>query len=87
MLALGHPYVRYRFQRVVVNDCYSQWLYANLGVPQEPLQRGTLCRLYKSMVLPNIKYCNIIYNNCTLRDSIAIEQVQRRAALVCTVDC
>ena len=48
------------------------------------LPRGTLCSLYKSMVLPIIKYCDIIYDNCTVRDSIAIEQVQRRAALVCT---
>ena len=36
------------------------------------------------MVLPIIEYCDIIYDNCTVRDSIAIEQVQRRAALVCT---
>ena len=48
------------------------------------LPRGTLCSLYKSMVLPIIEYCDIIYDNCTVRDSIAIEQVQRRAALVCT---
>ena len=48
------------------------------------LRRGTLCSLYKSMVLPIIEYCDIIYDNCTVRDSIAIEQVQRRAALVCT---
>ena len=36
------------------------------------------------MVLPIIEYCDIIYGNCTVRDSISIEQVQRRAALVCT---
>ena len=48
------------------------------------LPRGTLCSLYKSMVLPIIEYCDIIYDNCTVRDSIAIEQVQRRAALVYT---
>ena len=44
------------------------------------LPRGTLCSLYKSMVLPIIEYCDIIFDNCTVRDSIAIEQVQRRVA-------
>ena len=29
------------------------------------LPRGTLCLLYKSMVLPIIEYCDIIYDNCT----------------------
>ena len=36
------------------------------------------------MVLPIIEYCDITYDNCTVRELIAIEQVQRRAALVCT---
>ena len=36
------------------------------------------------MVLPIIEFCDNIYDNCTVWDSIAIEQVQRRASLVCT---
>ena len=40
--------------------------------------------LYKTMILPILEYCDIIYDNCTVRESAALEQVQRRAALVCT---
>ena len=49
-----------------------------------PRGRPTFCSLYKSMVLHIIEYCDIIYDNCTVRDSIPIEQVQSRAALVFT---
>ena len=48
------------------------------------LPRGSLSSLYKTMVLPIIEYCDVIYDNCTIRQSLALEQVQRRAALVCT---
>ena len=48
------------------------------------LPRRSLCSLYKSMVLPIIEYCDVIYDNCTLRNSLHLENVQRRAALVCT---
>ena len=40
--------------------------------------------LYKTTILPILEYCDIIYDNCTVRESAALEQVQRRAALVCT---
>ena len=36
------------------------------------------------MVLLIIEYCNVIYDNCSLKDSIAIENIQRRAASICT---
>ena len=36
------------------------------------------------MILPILKYCDIIYDNCTVRESAALEEVQWRAALVCT---
>lgn len=48
------------------------------------LPRRSLCSLYNSMVLPVLEYCDIIYDNCTLRNSLDLENVQRRAALVCT---
>lgn len=48
------------------------------------LPRGTLSNLYKTMVLPIIEYCDVIYDNCSLNLAMALEQVQRRAALVCT---
>lgn len=48
------------------------------------LPRRSLCSLYTTMVLPLIEYCDVIYDNCTLRQSLDIENVQRRAALVCT---
>lgn len=48
------------------------------------LPRRSLCSLYKTMVIPIIEYCDIIYDNCTIRHSLALENIQRRAALVCT---
>jgi len=48
------------------------------------LPRRSLCSLYTSMVLPVLEYCNIIYDNCTLRNCLDLENAQRRAALVCT---
>jgi len=48
------------------------------------LPRRSLCSLYKTMVLPIIEYCDIIYDNCTLRNALDLENVQRKAALVCT---
>ena len=49
------------------------------------LPRSGLSSLYKTMILPILEYCDIIYDNCTVRESAAFEQVQGRAALVCTV--
>ena len=48
------------------------------------LPRRALCSLYKTMVLPIIEYCDVIYDNCTIKHSLALENTQRRAALVCT---
>ena len=48
------------------------------------LPRSGLSSLYKTMILPISEYCDIIYDNCTVRESAALKQVQRRAALVCT---
>lgn len=48
------------------------------------LPRRSLCSLYVTMVLPIIEYCDIIYDNCTVRNALDLENTQRRAALVCT---
>lgn len=48
------------------------------------LPRRSLCSLYTNMVLPIIEYCDVIYDNCSMKDSLALENVQRRAALMCT---
>ena len=48
------------------------------------LPRSGLSSLYKTMILSILEYCDIIYDNCTVRKSAALEQVQRRAALSCT---
>ncbi len=48
------------------------------------LPRRSLCSLYTTMVLPIIEYCDIIYDNCTVRNALDLENTQRRAALVCT---
>ena len=49
------------------------------------LPRFSLCSIYKTLVRPAIEYCNVIYDNCTMNESMEFEKVQRRAALVCTV--
>ena len=48
------------------------------------LPRFSLCSIYKTLVRPIIEYCNVIYDNCTMNESMELEKVQRRAALVCT---
>ena len=48
------------------------------------LPRNALCALYKSMLLPVIEYCDVIFDNCTIRAALALENVQRWAALACT---
>ncbi len=48
------------------------------------LPRRSLCSLYKTMVLPIIEYCDVIYDNCTISNALALENTQRRAALICT---
>ena len=48
------------------------------------LPRRALCSLYTNMVLPIIEYCDVIYDNCTIRDALKLEQLQRKAALICT---
>ena len=46
--------------------------------------RSALEKLYKTMVRPILEYGDIIYDNCPAKTSIAIERVQRRAAIICT---
>ena len=48
------------------------------------LPRFSLCSIYKTLVRPIIEYCNVIYDNCTMNESMELEKVQRCAALVCT---
>ena len=36
------------------------------------------------MLLPVIEYCDSIFDNYTIRAALALENVQRRAALACT---
>ena len=56
-----------------------------LNFVKHRLPRSGLSSLYKTMILPILEYCDIIYDNCTVRESAALEHVQRRrAALVCT---
>lgn len=48
-----------------------------------PDAHSVLC-IKQTMVLLILEYCDVIYNSCTIRDALALEQLQRRAALVCT---
>ena len=46
--------------------------------------RATLIKLYFSMIRPIIEYGSILYDNLTLSDEHRLENLQRRAALICT---
>ena len=48
------------------------------------LPRFSLSSTYKTLVRPIIEYLNVIYDNCTMNESMELEKVQRRAALVFT---
>ena len=48
------------------------------------LPRFSLSSIYKTLVRPIIEYCNVIYDNCTMNESMELEKVQRCAAFVCT---
>ena len=48
------------------------------------LPRNAQCALYKFILLPVIEYCDIIFDNSTIKAALAHENVQRRAALACT---
>jgi hypothetical protein len=45
--------------------------------------RDTLCRLYKCYVRPTLEYANTVFDNCSARETIALENVQRKAAILC----
>ena len=47
------------------------------------LPKFSLCSIFKTLVKPIIEYCNVIYDNCTMNESMELEKCQRRAALVC----
>ena len=51
---------------------------------RELLPRSVLVNLYITMVRPVLEYCNIIYDNSPAYLKIKLENVQRRAALLCT---
>lgn len=53
---------------------YIRWLFP----------RPTLITIYKSLVRPILEYADVIFDNCTLKQSLLLERVQRRAALLCT---
>lgn len=48
------------------------------------LPRCSLNSLFKNMILPIIEYCDIIYDNCSVKSALELENVQRRAGLICT---
>lgn len=45
--------------------------------------RATLIKFYFSMIRPMIEYGSILYDNLTIADENKIENLQRRAALIC----
>ena len=55
-------------------------LYKNKNV----FNRVTLIRLYKSMILPVIDYGSVVYDSLSLQQSNKIENLQRRAAIICS---
>ena len=55
-------------------------LYKNKNV----FNRVTLIRLYKSMILPVIDYGSVVYDSLSLQQINKIENLQRRAAIICS---
>ena len=48
------------------------------------LPRSYLVKLYKSMILPLLDYCDVIYDSCTMYESEQLDKLQRKASLLCT---
>ena len=48
------------------------------------LPRSCLDKLYKSMILPLLDYCDVIYDSCTMYESEQLDKLQRKASLLCT---
>jgi hypothetical protein len=48
------------------------------------LNRNQLTGIFLKMIRPILEYGSIIYDNCSFGDSKKLENVQRRAALICT---
>ena len=48
------------------------------------LPRSCLDKLYKSMILPLLDYCYVIYDSCTMYESEQLDKLQRKASLLCT---
>ena len=48
------------------------------------LDRQKLSSVYLTMIRPILEYGSILFDNCTAGDSMRLEKIQRRAALICT---
>ena len=48
------------------------------------LPRNGLNKLYQSMILTLIDYCDVIYDSCTMYESEQLDKLQRKASLLCT---
>ena len=42
------------------------------------LQRSCLDKLYKSMILPLLDYCDVIYDSCTMCESEQLDKLQKK---------
>ena len=48
------------------------------------LDQGSKNQLYLNYTRPTVEFGNVIYNNCCVADSIKLDQLQRKAAVICT---
>ena len=48
------------------------------------LSRTALTKYYITFIRPVLEYGSVVFDNCTIHESHLIEQVQRRAAVLCT---
>jgi hypothetical protein len=48
------------------------------------LPRSALSKYYISFIRPVLEYGSVVFDNCTAHESHSLEQVQRRAAVLCT---
>jgi hypothetical protein len=64
--------------------CKSSRKIGLLTKMKNKLPRSALSKYYVSFVRPVLEYGSVVFDNCTAHESHSLEQVQRRAALLCT---
>ena len=66
----------------VIRHCYS--LLGLLRRNAKDISFEQKCLIYLSIIRPKMEYASVLYDNCSMSHALKLEQLQRKAALVCT---